>query len=225
MANVEDVTSESIEAVLPKDESHSTQTLLKLLCAHRLKELERIMYDETQTLKKRQQRIRWLNSVLRAINQSTETKKGTLEIQEGSELEKIFEKGKELYEEAEKMMEEAGAIDEEIEELVQDPEKNKDLIHSLKKHSKLLKEEAQEIMDTVNAANVYGNKDWYGKEERERLVENIRMAHEDLTSLNNQQMQKVNRMNNERHETLLMAKMLAKMLNDDILNKARSLAR
>lgn len=67
-------------------------------------------------------------------------------------------------------------------------------------------------------------KDKFKKEERERLVENIRMAVEDLNIQNEMQMQTITRLTNDRYETYQMARSILKPLHEDKINKARKIA-
>lgn len=68
------------------------------------------------------------------------------------------------------------------------------------------------------------DKNKYSKDERERLVENIRMTIEDLNVQNDMQMQTVHRLTNERYESFQMARSILKPLHDDKQNKARQMA-
>lgn len=64
----------------------------------------------------------------------------------------------------------------------------------------------------------------YSKDERDRLLENIRMTIEDLNVQNDMQLQTVQRLTNERYESYQMARSILKPLHDDKLNKARQMA-
>lgn len=64
----------------------------------------------------------------------------------------------------------------------------------------------------------------YNNEERERLVENLRMTVEDLNVQNEMQLQMLTRLTNERYESYQMARSILKPLHDDKLNKARAIA-
>lgn len=61
----------------------------------------------------------------------------------------------------------------------------------------------------------------YSSQERERLLENLRMTVEDLNVQNEMQLQMITRMTNERYESYQMARCILKPLHDDKLNKAR----
>ncbi|PJD97583.1 MAG: hypothetical protein CK425_02850 [Parachlamydia sp.] len=64
----------------------------------------------------------------------------------------------------------------------------------------------------------------FKKDERDRLVENIRMSVEDLNIQNEMQMQTITRLTNDRYETYQMARSILKPLHEDKINKARKIA-
>lgn len=87
----------------------------------------------------------------------------------------------------------------------------------------------QEIKDLINKAKELGvdiktDKYKYTKEERDRLVENIRITVDDYGIENEMQMQTVSRLTNERYETYQMARSILKPLHDDKQRKAREIS-
>lgn len=64
----------------------------------------------------------------------------------------------------------------------------------------------------------------YTPEEKDRLIENIRMTVEDLNVQNDMQMQTITNLNNERYESYQLARAIIKPLHDDKLNKARAIS-
>jgi hypothetical protein len=64
----------------------------------------------------------------------------------------------------------------------------------------------------------------YTAEEKDRLIENIRMTVEDLNVQNDMQMQTITNLNNERYESYQLARTIIKPLHDDKINKARAIA-
>lgn len=64
----------------------------------------------------------------------------------------------------------------------------------------------------------------YSVDERERLVENIRLTIDNYDMDNQMQTQLITRITNERYESYQMARSILKPLHDDKLNKARSIA-
>lgn len=63
----------------------------------------------------------------------------------------------------------------------------------------------------------------YTREERERLIDNIKMMCEDLNVQNEMQLQTITRLTNERYESFQMARSIMKPLHDDKVNKARAM--
>jgi hypothetical protein len=64
----------------------------------------------------------------------------------------------------------------------------------------------------------------YTKEERERLIENIRMTVDDLSTENDMQLQNISRLTNERYECFQLARAIMKPAHDDKINKARAIS-
>ena len=64
----------------------------------------------------------------------------------------------------------------------------------------------------------------YDKEERERLIENIRMTADDLNTLNEMQLQTISRLTTERYESYQLARTIMKPVHEDMQNKARAIA-
>lgn len=64
----------------------------------------------------------------------------------------------------------------------------------------------------------------YNSDERERLIDNIRMTADDYNVLNDMQLQTVTRLTNERYESYQLARSIMKPLHDDKTNKARAMA-
>ncbi len=86
-----------------------------------------------------------------------------------------------------------------------------------------------ELVDMLKKAKEMGveldeNKTSYNNDERERLVENLRMTVEDLNVQNDMQLQVISRMTNERYESYQMARAILKPLHDAKLSNARYIA-
>lgn len=64
----------------------------------------------------------------------------------------------------------------------------------------------------------------YTRDQRERLIENVRMSIEDHNTKNDMQMQTVTRLINERYESYQMARAILKPIHDDKMSKARAIA-
>lgn len=63
----------------------------------------------------------------------------------------------------------------------------------------------------------------YSKDERDRLIDNIRMTIEDYSTQNEMQMQTVNRLTNERYESYQLARSILKPLDDAKKNIVRGI--
>lgn len=66
-------------------------------------------------------------------------------------------------------------------------------------------------------------KDKYTKDERTRLVENLRTTCDDLNVQNDMQVQTISRITNERHEAFQMMRGILKPGHEDKINKARAI--
>lgn len=63
----------------------------------------------------------------------------------------------------------------------------------------------------------------FTKDERERLIDNVKMTVEDLNVQNDMQLQNITRLNNERYESYQLARATMKPLHDSKIQSARSL--
>jgi spore germination protein YaaH len=87
----------------------------------------------------------------------------------------------------------------------------------------------QQVKDLLLKAKEYGvdlkeDKFKYSKEERERLIENIRITTEDNNVLNDMQLQTITRLTTERYESYQLARSIMKPLHEDKTNKARAIS-
>lgn len=64
----------------------------------------------------------------------------------------------------------------------------------------------------------------YTKDERDRLIDNIRLTAEDFNVLNDMQLQMITRLTTERYESYQLARSIMKPLHEDKVNKARAAA-
>lgn len=64
----------------------------------------------------------------------------------------------------------------------------------------------------------------YTKQERDRLLENIRITADEMNVLNDMQLQSITRMTTERYESYQLARSIMKPLHEDKINKARAIA-
>lgn len=86
-----------------------------------------------------------------------------------------------------------------------------------------------ELQEMLKKAKDYGvdikdGKFKYDKDERERLIENIKMTADDLNVLNDMQLQTITRLTTERYESYQLARSIMKPLHEDKVAKARAMA-
>lgn len=154
---------------LPPENNYSLETLCFLINKQRVNNLENRVRSEFKELRGRQNQVKYLHQVLRAINIATDAK-GNFDSTVNPEFEKMFE---------------------EIRGLGVDVEKGKTK---------------------------------YTRDERERLIDNLRMACDDLNIQNDMQLQTITRLTNERYESYQMARSIMKPLHEDKIGKARAIA-
>jgi hypothetical protein len=87
--------------------------------------------------------------------------------------------------------------------------------------------ENQDLINMLNEAreevDIKTGKTAFNKDERDRLVENIRLSIEDYNVQNDMQLQTITRLTNERYESYQLARSILKPLHEDKLNKARAI--
>lgn len=71
--------------------------------------------------------------------------------------------------------------------------------------------------------DLHDDKHTYNKEERDRLVENIRMTVEDFNVQNEMQLQSVNRLTNERYESYQLARSIMKPLHESKIEHTKGM--
>lgn len=89
--------------------------------------------------------------------------------------------------------------------------------------------ENKELQELLVTAKEYGvdlqeDKYQYNKDERERLLDNIRLTADDNNVLNDMQLQTITRLTTERYESYQLARSIMKPLHEDKTNKARSIS-
>lgn len=87
----------------------------------------------------------------------------------------------------------------------------------------------QEIKDHLAKAKEHGvdikdGKHKYSADERDRLIENLRLTADDFNVLNDMQLQTVSRLTTERYESYQLARAIMKPHHEDKINKARAIA-
>lgn len=86
-----------------------------------------------------------------------------------------------------------------------------------------------EVKEMLKKAKDYGvgivdGKAKFNAEERDRLVENIKMTADDFNVLNDMQLQTITRLTTERYESYQLARSIVKPLHEDKTTKAKAIA-
>ncbi len=194
-----DVVSESheVESAAVSSSGADLQSMAKTLVASRIGHLKDKVAEEVKDLKERHQRIRLMHRMLRAIN-DTKQENGGIDFSKSPELQEMRKQAKELSEQADKLLAEADKLEKE----------------GKVQEAKELRDEASELKDVAKAMGADASKNTYTKEEKEKLVENLRMTSEDIQTLNQLQTQTVSRLNNELHESLLIGRDIIKKVHE-----------
>lgn len=145
----------------------SIEALILLINAERLKQLQEKTEKEFSELRERQDQVKELHDILKAINAATK-ENGSLDLSQNEELKAKVQRAKELG------------------------------------------------VDVKDGAK-------FNKDERDRLVENIRMTVEDKNVQNDMQLQTISRLTNERYESYQMARSILKPLHEAKSSLARGL--
>ncbi|KIC74582.1 Uncharacterized protein DB42_BB00090 [Neochlamydia sp. EPS4] len=95
-----------------------------------------------------------------------------------------------------------------------------DTSHDLTHH---LKDAREKLGIDIQEGSIKNGKMIYTKDQRDRLIDNIRMTIDDYNTKNDMQMQTVNRLINERYESYQMARAILKPIHDDKMSKARAI--
>lgn len=151
-------------------EEVSLDTLVLIVNANRLKQLNEKSEIEFKELKDLQAKVAKLHEIMKKINAATD-EKGELDTTNNEEIKKLLEEAKEL------------------------------------------------------GVDVKEGKFKYKKEERDRLMENLRMTVEDHQVVCEMKMQTVNRLINERYESYQVAKSILKPLHESKMKMVQGITR
>lgn len=151
-----------------KSSDLSLETLILLINAERLSNLQSKTETEFKALKERQEKVAELHNILKAINAATKAN-GELDLTKNDDLKKLLARAKEL------------------------------------------------------GVDIKGDMNNFNREERDRLVENIRMTVEDLNVQNDMQLQTISRLTNERYESYQMARSILRPLHDAKISFAKGI--
>lgn len=146
----------------------SLETLILLINTERLKHLQDSTNKEFSELKVRQDKVSFLQKLIKKINVKT-SDKGELDVSSDNELKEMLKQAKEM------------GVD-----IKKDPSK-------------------------------------FSKDEKERLVDNIRITVDDYNVKNDMQLQTINRYTNERYESYQLARSIIKPLHDAKTKLAQNL--
>lgn len=159
----------SVENSEGNEQNLSLDALILLINTERLKFLKDKTQNELGELRERQQKVRTLHKLLRAINSITGDK-GNIDCSNNEEVKDLLKQAKEI------------------------------------------------------GVDINDGKMKYSREERDRLVENIRITVDDFNVENDMQLQSISRLTNERYESYQMARSILRPLHEDKLRKAREIA-
>lgn len=85
-------------------------------------------------------------------------------------------------------------------------------------------EDLQQLLDEARqmGVDIPDGKVKFNHDERERLIDNVKMTVQDLNVQNDMQLQQITRLNNERYESFQLARMAMKPLHDSKIQTARN---
>lgn len=166
--SIDDVANHEAKPVAEADDfsNKSLESLVLLINAARLKDLENRITTEFIELKKRQDQVSFLHKLIKAINSATNNEE--FDCSKDAEMKELLKQAKEY------------------------------------------------------GVDIKDGKYKFNKEERERLIENIRITAEDCNVLNDMQLQSVTRLTTERYESYHLARSITKTLHESIINAARA---
>jgi len=216
-------------STIPEAESingHSLQTMIQMVLADKLNQVDGEVREEIRVLNDRQGRVEYLDKYLRQINATIDNATGSLN---RKHLEELNQEGLMLKDEAEQRLRQAESVEAEIIYLREDDEEGYgQVIAKKEREAKWLRESANEIYDTLKACkqitkeleSVKGPKT-YIKEDVTRLMENLRSYSKILQTRNHTQLQMVNRANTERNTVLMQCQQLQRTIHE-IMKKIAS---
>ena len=191
--------------LITDDKDIDLQTMAKALVAQRLSDLKNRGVVEVQLLKERQERIRLMHSMLRAINESSDD--NGVDFKKNPEFAKIRGQAKELMDAGNTLIAQADELEKQ----------------GKKAEAKAMREEGSEMLEVARVLGADSTKEVFNKDAKDKLVENLRMTCEDLNTVNQLQTQTVSRLNNELHESLLIGRDIMKRVHEILSAMARGI--
>lgn len=203
--------------------AYNLDQLVRMLLTDKMLQVDIKVKDEISLLNDRQKRVEFLNKFLRELNTKTSVSDESLD---RSLLQGLIDEGMQLKADADKKLVEVTQLEEKMNALkaLEPSTSNTTQIDELQKKINFNRTTALETYDTLRACDIIKEKGKdqfepvdrksYSERERERLVENVRSQNKMMQDLNAFQSQKIQQCNSERHETIMLAKDIAKTLHD-----------
>jgi hypothetical protein len=193
------------------------ENALKLLKTSSTSRLEDQMGQELQFMRDRTRRLQFMHNAIKIINAAAD-KDGKIDFGKNPELIKLREQGKEMQKLADQSAEESKNLNNEATKLemeAEEAEKNGDHATALAKRkeadgkkfkARLKAEESRELTDVVNALQANSSKLVYDKNEKNQLVEGLRMTCDDFNTLHQMSTTQSNKLYAERNEMIAFIK-------------------
>lgn len=234
MNEVDIIRSDRIERKeLSKSIYTDLQRYVAQLLARKLGSLDSTAEDLLETLKKRQDRVRFMHDFLRDVNNASKGQGDIKDIDKNPKLKEYIEKAKEFEKAANELDRQAELLEKAGDELIEQGKRmgRPELItegQNKKAAGQKLRQEGTELRDMAKTIKLLVNekgevKKTLSKEERARLVENINTVVDDFNTINQMEFHKINQTNQDRQTTIMMAKQLIKQLGDIIQSMGRAI--
>jgi hypothetical protein len=195
--------------------SQGIQTAAHLILVDKLNYSEEEARVEVERLKERQKLVDFVNRFSREVNNNTKDADGTLNTEP---FQALKDEGYALLELAQQKR--ARAEELKNQQLDLDPSSRE--FTKLQKEIEWLEDSAKEIEETLKSCDIINSqgervvKHRYTESERERMVENLRSHNKNLSQTTSYQQQVIQKLNNARHETLMIAKQIIDTLHSAI---------
>lgn len=216
-SNVVAVTIESVSQATESQDAN-LDAMICLRTIDTLADVDNSTKTEFMQLKRRQDNIRLLHQLMKAINKATDNK-STVDLTKNPELKACFEQ---INTSVAKFIADSEALLRKSEEtqnkaLTLENEGKKEEAEDLRERAASLKEDALELKEVAKILTIDKEKTFFSKDERERILENARTTCGDLNVRNDLQMQTIQRLTNNRHELLHYARTIQKTVQDTLM--------
>lgn len=214
---IDAVRGERVDAIQSalSTEDYDLMTLAHMLVTYKISLLESEFEKETEILADRQKRLEFLNKVHRLYNSSLVDDRGGMELT-GSEYDALLQEAKEMQAEMLNRRERAAELEAQIAALQADGvDENSDAVRELKREVAALRQGADEMEDTLNASALLNQeKTKFSRDERDRMIDNVRTQDKLLKAQNSYQSQMIQRLQSERLEYINIGKDIMNKLHD-----------